>query len=454
MKSRFLTLVVLLVLLLSYGAAVYLLVPECRAWADRKVEVVLNGEERGFVARTYNAPDGQKWKYVVFVPYSLRPDEKLPVILYLNGLGKRGSDGFSQLTDGLAPALWEMKAAFPFIALFPQCPAETTWTVDDALVAQTMDLLDETIATYHADPERVLVTGLSSGGAGVWRFAELYPDRFAGIAPISSGGCSGKVQEHLVKHHLPIWSFHAKEDFGVAEGCRSTHRGFVEKGGSPRFTEIDGAGARNTHNGWDFAFRNAALYDWMGRQNRRAIEEQKVTFSPILLTEEDLGQWEAIGGGWTVDNDAVVSCPAQSAGAESMLVYCGPGRDYELHLDFKSTGDEGCRLEFYSGDGRDRGLRLSVLKAEQGSGGIADLSGGTWLQAANPIAQRAMIADDWNDLRIQFSRGRMRVELNGWPLHELEDERVAMLSGRFALISTGHEDHGTFWRYVRLRKHD
>lgn len=454
MKLRLLDYLILLVLLGVSATAAYYLIPACLTWTDRCYEAAVNGRKRGFVARVCNDGDGKKWRYVVFVPYSLREEEKLPVILYLNGLGKRGTDGFAQLTDGLAPSLWEAKATFPFIALFPQCPADTTWTADDALVARTMDLLDTTIATYHADPDRVFVTGLSSGGSGVWRFAELYPDRFAGIIPVSSPGCGPRVQDLLIEHHVPIWSFHVHNDPGVVEGCRSTYRAFVEKGGSPRFTEINGLHARNTHNGWDFAFRNAALYQWMSGQNRSANQHETKKFTPLLLDWDDLGEWEPVGSEGTISDGGVVSSSNAHPQAVSSLRYKNSHEDYQLHLDFRQAGRKDRRLEFYSGDDSLAGLRLCIVDSEHGSGGIVDLTDGRCLQAANPVAQRAIIQDGWNDLRLEIDGDQMTVEVNGWPLHSLKDDRITALNGQLALCAPSDEANAALWRYIRIRNRE
>ena len=48
-------------------------------------------------------------------------------------------------------------------------------------------ILDETLARYRVDPDRVYLTGLSYGGFGTWYLASRHPQRFAAIAPIIGG---------------------------------------------------------------------------------------------------------------------------------------------------------------------------------------------------------------------------------------------------------------------------
>ncbi len=85
------------------------------------------------------------------------------------------------MKGGALPKLLETQD-YPFIVVSPQSD-EGGWD-PDALNA----LLDEVIAQYHVDEERVYVTGFSMGGFGTWTLAEAHPERFAAIAPICGGG--------------------------------------------------------------------------------------------------------------------------------------------------------------------------------------------------------------------------------------------------------------------------
>ncbi len=57
----------------------------------------------GFEARSVTVGE-TTYGYRVFVPKDRRPDEKLPVMLYLHGSGARGDDNMSQV-DGIKRAI-------------------------------------------------------------------------------------------------------------------------------------------------------------------------------------------------------------------------------------------------------------------------------------------------------------------------------------------------------------
>ena len=61
------------------------------------------------------------------------------------------------------------------------------------------------------DRTQTYLTGLSSGGAGVWAPAAL-PDRWAAIVPVASGGCDA-ASAPLIKN-IPCWCFHNVNDAG------------------------------------------------------------------------------------------------------------------------------------------------------------------------------------------------------------------------------------------------
>lgn len=67
----------------------------------------------------------------------------------------------------------------------------------DGLIA----LIDEIISLYPVDEKRIYLTGLSMGGYGAWDLAMKYPDRFAALATVCSGGNSEKA--NVIKN-LPM----------------------------------------------------------------------------------------------------------------------------------------------------------------------------------------------------------------------------------------------------------
>ena len=59
-----------------------------------------------------------------------------------------------------------------------------------------MGMVDHVVANFHGDADRVYLTGLSYGGYGTWHLGAQFPDRFAAIAPSSSGMVTWTMHHH------------------------------------------------------------------------------------------------------------------------------------------------------------------------------------------------------------------------------------------------------------------
>jgi predicted peptidase len=67
-----------------------------------------------------------------------------------------------------------------FIGVIPQCPAGFGWE-DPPIADMLCKLIAKVVAAYHADDDRVYLTGFSYGASSTWRVALLAPKRFAAI---------------------------------------------------------------------------------------------------------------------------------------------------------------------------------------------------------------------------------------------------------------------------------
>ena len=200
-----------------------------------------------------------KLDYLLYLPPDYEAQASWPLILFLHGRGERGADLALVQKYGLAKCI-AAGDDFPFIIVSPQCPASSYWTEEtDALAA----LLDEVIATYKADPQRVYLTGLSMGGRGTWFLAGRYPDRFAAIAPICGAGLNWFAVERLNK--LPTWIFHGDADQTVPVYEAQNMAGWLrEVGGNVKLTIYPGV----DHDSWTETYNNPELYDWFLSHSR------------------------------------------------------------------------------------------------------------------------------------------------------------------------------------------
>jgi len=207
----------------------------------------------------------QSLKFLFYLPGAARedPGQKWPLILFLHGVGERGSNPRVLLRYGI-PKQVEKTPDFPFIAISPQCPRDDWWP---DLIPELNGLYDYALDSYPVDIDRIFLTGLSMGGYGTWSWASLYPDRFAAIAPICGGGPSflGFPRRVCALKEVPVWAFHGAQDDTVplseSEILVKTLAGC---GGDVRFTVYPDAG----HDSWTPTYANPQLYAWFLEHRR------------------------------------------------------------------------------------------------------------------------------------------------------------------------------------------
>lgn len=146
--------------------------------------------------------------YLLFLPEDYDGESKWPLMLFLHGAGERGED-LEMLKKHGPPKIVEQQTDFPFVVISPQCPKEQRWQADELLA-----LVEDIVARYAIDEDRIYVTGLSMGGYGTWALAGDHSERFAAIAPICGGGSRHSARS-IAQAKLPVWVFHGAKDTTV-----------------------------------------------------------------------------------------------------------------------------------------------------------------------------------------------------------------------------------------------
>jgi predicted peptidase len=238
-------------------------------------------EETGFLDRSVTL-HGVHHRYQVYVPATYAgSDQRLPVILFLHGAGERGSDGLRQTLVGLPAQIRDAPSRYPAIVVMPQVPEDSSWI--DTFADVSIAALDQTLAEFRTDPDRVYLTGLSMGGNGTWHLAYRFPERFAALAvvcgyvtapdaavsglrgaiPADSGDVIATLADRVAR--LPIWIAHGETDplIPVAESRRVVEA-LKALGGSVRYVEYLGVG----HNVWDPTYGSPQFTEWLFAQRR------------------------------------------------------------------------------------------------------------------------------------------------------------------------------------------
>ena len=213
----------------------------------------------GFITHTLDVGGTQR-KYTVFIPFTYQPSKLYPTIVFLHGLGESGTDGHHCLTEGFGPYIAKHPESFQFIAIFPQSTGDWTGADRGQMVAAE---LDDAERTYSIDKDRIILTGYSTGGYGVWAIGAQYADRWAALVPMAGYPDSDDVPTLA---HLPIWIFHNSGDpFVFAAFSSGMYSKLKAAGANVQYTEYGDFG----HDCWDKAYDDPKWWEWMLAQRRR-----------------------------------------------------------------------------------------------------------------------------------------------------------------------------------------
>jgi predicted peptidase len=226
-------------------------------------------QRSGLLTRTVKV-GAAAYDYQVYVPSKIREQSKLPVIVFLHGIGQRGEGGFVPAREGIANTmLRNYLEQVPAIVLLPQCRRNRYWH-DPEMDRMVTESLRQTVSEFEADEARLYLTGVSMGGFGAWHMASKHPGKFAALVPICGGSplIAADRFAPVAKGvgRTPVWVFHGAEDpiVPVSESRRMV-AALKAAGGDVRYNEYAGVG----HNVWLNVLAEPGLLPWMLAQRLR-----------------------------------------------------------------------------------------------------------------------------------------------------------------------------------------
>jgi predicted peptidase len=206
-----------------------------------------------------------------------------PVLLFFHGAGEVG-DGNDELyllfehgplkhvEQGTFPSFFSVNGKEEHLILIaPQ------FTKSGVFSEETGQIIDYILDHYHADPDRIYLTGLSIGGANCWQYAgysTVAAQRIAAMAPAAANidedekdlQVTPERAQRIVNANIPVWSFHNKGDpLADLTWVVNAHTLIADADPPPRLTVFDD----DTHGGWDKAydpvFREEGMnvYEWL-----------------------------------------------------------------------------------------------------------------------------------------------------------------------------------------------
>ena len=194
-------------------------------------------------------------QYILAKPDDLKPDEKLPLVVFLHGAGERGTDindikrlGIPKYLDGGLP----IRAVILAPQLFSR---DIIWTTVIHEVMELIRLIRDN--DPNADPCHVCLNGVSMGGYGTWELAMSYTAEFTAIAPVCGGGTPWRAWR-LSK--LPVRTYHGDADDTVplSETLHMVDE-IRKNGGNPECILLHGVG----HDCWDWVYEHTDILEWL-----------------------------------------------------------------------------------------------------------------------------------------------------------------------------------------------
>jgi len=215
--------------------------------------------------------------YRVYVPEGVQPGEKLPLVIFLHGSGECGVDNMKQMLNGPdAMIAYSRAKKTPVVLVAPQCPVGEVWAPlfwqpstakyqsrQSKMGRLVTELAIKCIDTLPVDKDRVLLTGLSLGGYGVWDLLARNPSMYAAAMPVCGGGCPETCRKFA---NVPIWVFHGEKDPNVSVKLSRAMVSELWRLDAPvRYRETPDAG----HAVWNAVYRDDGILKWFFSQRRK-----------------------------------------------------------------------------------------------------------------------------------------------------------------------------------------
>jgi|GEM_PF-735475 len=276
--------------------------------------------------------------YRLYVPasYEHGQDQELPLLIYLNGAGSRGTDNVKQLAN-LSPLITPLidDPDHPCIIVVPQLPDSDKWVnVDWTLgsyadsIAESnsakllMGLIGELKEAYQVDGNRVYLMGQSFGGYGTWDLITRHPETFAAAVPMCGAG--SLVRADVIKD-MPLLVLHGASDPTVPISGSREMVDALQAAGSTTITYLEYPG--DDHYVQRRLFEQPELYlDWLFRQKKgkstTAPDVSGLYMPKLTLNLNSAAQLDrlAVTGGTAAIGGEVLTITPESASASVLAL--------------------------------------------------------------------------------------------------------------------------------------
>lgn len=198
------------------------------------------------------------------LPYRMLPPRNFdvkktyPLLVFLHGIGERGTDNEKQLRIGSEYFLRDsIRHNYPAFIVYPQCPGTAYW-FDGDIASRVKELIDTLRNRYPIDNNRVWIGGFSMGAYGTFEIVSRYPGFFESAIAIAGDGDASKATL-MAKTR---WRIFAGQHDDVVPSIKSERiaRALQTAGASVSFSLYPQANHNTT---WVYAFSEPDLMPWL-----------------------------------------------------------------------------------------------------------------------------------------------------------------------------------------------
>jgi predicted peptidase len=204
----------------------------------------------GMNAKTFNG--SKSINYWELVPPNVSSSPAL--IVFLHGSGECGS--MNSMTGVSFPKFMKegYMSGYDAIFLAPNS-AGCSWTSDSTVVKE---LIDDTVAKYNVNKNKIIITGHSLGGNGAYHMVAKYPGFFSAAVPVS--GCPYDSASAYTS--TPIRSYIGSQEGGYRSCNVNKVSEINNAGGSVEFIEVPNASHSSVVN----IYKDSEVINWMLKQ--------------------------------------------------------------------------------------------------------------------------------------------------------------------------------------------
>lgn len=232
------------------------------------------------VPKMWRSANGETLPYRLHLPSNAVAGVRYPLVVHMHGAGSRGTNNLAQVGTGAAQFMnWANDNGREYILVAPQCPSGRQWVdtpwqshahrmADEPTpyLRMALEIVDDAVARYPVDPDRVYVMGISMGGYAAWELLQRRPKMFAAALPCCGGGDT-MLASNLTD--VAIWAFHGdKDDTVPTYRSRSMVAAIRAAGGRKvRYREYPGV----DHNSWTPTFSDHKVFEWFFSRRRGTV---------------------------------------------------------------------------------------------------------------------------------------------------------------------------------------